>query len=1471
MFVPRLLGLLLLLGSAEWVAGQELQRVYMLNAGYSAHYHIFTRVDEILYYQLYRACDSIQDPVDVPVPPLLSEIAMERLSNNTWDFEDLASKLGGLKGNLSGDLGWLLGHGPEAAERLQRLRAELALRRKSNQTRLPAFKSTLSAARRQQKRAIGETNATSRNPATAFTSLVGVRPAGLPMHADEADGELQEAFHLPVDDLGGCAMERLEPVGKAQWMRPFTVDGYIDDSFLHTVLNTIKNESIDHYLLDIFHRPDEPYTFERTSENGLWSFVNSEQIADSQAETKHAYQTGSLYVPPNKPVSKDDNFRVVVGSGQNHSNHYAYYSSHKPTTIVPMIASTYFQHTSSACELSFRHRVHGVAGAELVVTTQHLEHRALLREDEENEDDAADWVRPTLRAQFKPISDGDEQWTKSRVSIGQTLYPTRIRIECHAAPTQRDPATQNVECNVDDITFINCDEELWKADTCSGKQAKKYLCHKYGPQKCIDYADVCDMTAECEGGEDEDNSMQKCMNVPEGARCDFEFPSETGCPQWKFFVPKAQSSSNSSVQYLQRTSHENKRLPSHGIPPRSYAYHGQNKSAGHFLFFSTYGQSPDQQPSGEVLYTYATTPSFPPTPSSVAMHESPNYRACMLMLEAGADWSHKEVLWTPPHAEGSDPCVWQKAAASIPHQDGEYRLKLAFGKLYKQPVSVAIDDFTMTPNCFHECSQRTAAPHFAPDRLDVKSKTLGKRRTALLASYDDDRKLWFVPHTGAYRVELCSDGRPMSAVRDFVGGSCPRGRFWNVAGGQGAAARAAGPEAAEAPASSAAPPATSEMRAADGRPSSPRTPVFASAAGVHSGDGRVLFLRCAKECPENATCEFEPPVVGQPAVEFCLCPNGKHAREYTVCGPPEGAWLIAFILFLVYRPSNRITRWLQENVKCCRTEKDVFGDMIEMNCIKKKGFFSRTSNGNRITSNPIYERLSVGDLPQIPRNSVQLMKSIGCGAFGEVYDAILCTGEVTHRVAVKTLPLDATPGAERDFQIEARMLHQLVHTNIIKFYGVAFEDLPNYIVLEYMEGGDMRNFLRDHRPRPVTPIDQRHPLMLYDLLRMALDVANGCWYMERTKFVHRDLAARNCLLSSKGPDRVAKLADFGLSRDIFRCNDHYQKNGRALMALKWMPPESFLDGMFNNKTDVWSYGVLLWEIFTMGYAPYQHRTNQEVMEMVAAGARLDVPVGTPQELYNIMLRCWSTNPEYRPTFEELVSIFSQLVADPQLAALPTPPAAYQMYLAQNTPSSTSSNTRSSHPLPDDQMTQATMSTNMSESFNSAILMPTSTDGVQLGVCEAYTGRPNPQFRDLKATGDSSQSSHDSTLHQSVDESVRAAAAYQLDDEHGGPWQPPVVARRRPNLNLELTRPLLAELPPEDSPPPPLPPKYNGYSVSNSPSSSLSTTPGTPPPTMPRTKKSPAVEAPPPPVEPGDYANDREREHQDSPVFNAPDG
>jgi hypothetical protein len=144
-----------------------------------------------------------------------------------------------------------------------------------------------------------------------------------------------------------------------------------------------------------------------------------------------------------------------------------------------------------------------------------LEHRALLTNEEpqQEDEDSEDWVRPTLRASFKPVRDDHEQWITSRVSIGQTLYPTRIRIECHPAHQQRDMTLLNVECNIDDLNLVNCDEEIWKADVCSSKQTKKYLCHQVGSQKCIDYADVCDFFPECEGDEDEDDSVHKCSKL----------------------------------------------------------------------------------------------------------------------------------------------------------------------------------------------------------------------------------------------------------------------------------------------------------------------------------------------------------------------------------------------------------------------------------------------------------------------------------------------------------------------------------------------------------------------------------------------------------------------------------------------------------------------------------------------------------------------------------------------------------------------------------------------------------------------------------------------------------------------------------------------------------------------------------------------------------------------------------------------
>lgn len=132
---------------------------------------------------------------------------------------------------------------------------------------------------------------------------------------------------------------------------------------------------------------------------------------------------------------------------------------------------------------------------------------------------------------------------------------------------------------------------------------------------------------------------------------------------------------------------------------------------------------------------------------------------------------------------------------------------------------------------------------------------------------------------------------------------------------------------------------------------------------------------------------------------------------------------------------------------------------------------------------------------------------------------------------------------------------QFDHQNIVKFYGVSFEQKPKYIILEYLEGGDLRNFLRENRPRPNHPLDEPHSITMGDLINMAVDVSQGCAYLESAKFIHRDLASRNCLLTTKGPNRTVKITDFGMARDIFS-SEYYRKGGRAFLAVKWMPPES---------------------------------------------------------------------------------------------------------------------------------------------------------------------------------------------------------------------------------------------------------------------------------------------------------------------------
>ncbi|XP_014482097.1 PREDICTED: proto-oncogene tyrosine-protein kinase ROS isoform X2 [Dinoponera quadriceps] len=292
--------------------------------------------------------------------------------------------------------------------------------------------------------------------------------------------------------------------------------------------------------------------------------------------------------------------------------------------------------------------------------------------------------------------------------------------------------------------------------------------------------------------------------------------------------------------------------------------------------------------------------------------------------------------------------------------------------------------------------------------------------------------------------------------------------------------------------------------------------------------------------------------------------------------------------------------------------------------------------GNFVQSNALYATTLQNDpddsaLPKIRREQITLAKFLGSGAFGKVYQgkAKDLEGSGITAVAIKTLRESASSQEKTEFLQEARLMSHFRHKHVLRLLGVCLDTDPPLLVLELMEAGDLLSYLRDSRSLQPTDI---HALRLQDLLAMCEDVARGCRYLEELHFVHRDLACRNCLVSARDREnRVVKIGDFGLARDIYK-NDYYRKEGEGLLPVRWMPPESLVDGVFTSQSDVWAFGVLMWEITTLGQQPYPAMTNFEVLHHVSAGNRLPRPLNCPLALHQLMLRCWSV-ADARPSFK----------------------------------------------------------------------------------------------------------------------------------------------------------------------------------------------------------------------------------------------
>ncbi|XP_060534424.1 tyrosine-protein kinase transmembrane receptor Ror-like isoform X2 [Cylas formicarius] len=371
---------------------------------------------------------------------------------------------------------------------------------------------------------------------------------------------------------------------------------------------------------------------------------------------------------------------------------------------------------------------------------------------------------------------------------------------------------------------------------------------------------------------------------------------------------------------------------------------------------------------------------------------------------------------------------------------------------------------------------------------------------------------------------------------------------------------------------------------------------------------------------------------------FCYV---KHNRK-ELCGIQKcvyvfGTYVIAILLAIslfaglvfVYcycKRRNKVARNLQNDLP--QVNKNIYGSPgpsspIELNSLLPQ---NNLPTGHR---NHNSNKIDYQNLPQYTYKEVRFIKELGEGAFGKVYQGELKTKMGKVFVAVKSLKENASEKTQADFQREIELISLLKHPNIICLLGVVMRSEPKMepscMLFEYMSEGDLHEFLIANSPENAKCLSHDQ------FLDIAIQIAQGMEYLSGNHYVHRDLAARNCLVSK---DLEVKISDFGLSRDMYSC-DYYRVQSKSLLPVRWMPPESILYGKFTTESDVWSYGVVLWEIYSYGLQPYYGYNNQEVISMIRSRKLLPCPDSAPSYCYALMVECWAEQANRRPNFAEI--------------------------------------------------------------------------------------------------------------------------------------------------------------------------------------------------------------------------------------------
>uniref|UniRef100_A0AAQ5XUB0 Tyrosine-protein kinase n=1 Tax=Amphiprion ocellaris TaxID=80972 RepID=A0AAQ5XUB0_AMPOC len=314
-------------------------------------------------------------------------------------------------------------------------------------------------------------------------------------------------------------------------------------------------------------------------------------------------------------------------------------------------------------------------------------------------------------------------------------------------------------------------------------------------------------------------------------------------------------------------------------------------------------------------------------------------------------------------------------------------------------------------------------------------------------------------------------------------------------------------------------------------------------------------------------------------------------RHYNICTTPQGQFYLA--------------------------EKHNFNTIAELINYHQHNSAGMVCRLKHIASNrarpPSTPGLGYGEsVWEIDPRYLTFIKDLGTGQFGVVKYG---KWQGKHDVAIKMIKEGSM--SEDDFIEEAKIMMKLRHENLVQLYGVCTKQRPIYIVTEFLSNGCLLTYLREGL--------KQHPTAV-QLLEMCKDVSEGMTYLESKQYIHRDLAARNCLVDGNG---TVKVTDFGLSRYVL--DDEYTSSAGSKFPVRWSPPEVLLYCKFSSKSDIWAYGVLMWEVYTLGRLPYERLNNTEIVDQVSRGLRLYRPQLANEKVYSIMSSCWQDVSEFCPT------------------------------------------------------------------------------------------------------------------------------------------------------------------------------------------------------------------------------------------------